>query len=207
MALPLSNGSVSDLAHRYTPSDSPPATSPLREREQPYVRMSQRMPANTEEKERALQARERDLDARSQALDQVALQARMPPLRQDTASSSNPDYIRPRRTSYQSPSAMVRTDHASSCGCATCSVAHYSRPPSALHIAQTQALKDKEKKPGWIRRLSMPVGNAFSSSSPTIENLSKRDYRGMSKDNSRSPGYGHSRMGSRSVTDLALGRR
>lgn len=198
----MSNGTVSDLAHRYTPVASPPLSSPIREREQQFFIW--RQPANLEEQGQMAPSR----DQSSETHDRKPMYSpiRASPQRQETSPAVMSDHHSLRRTSYQ---ALPKPDHAASCGCATCSVSHYSRPPSALHLAQTQALKDKEKKPGWIRRLSMPVGNAFSSASstttaPGFDNGLKGDYK---KHNTRNSIYGHSRMGSRSVTDLALGRK
>ena len=48
--------------------------------------------------------------------------------------------------------------HAANCGCETCSVSKYSAPPQGVH----QRVDSKPDKPrSWMRRLSMPVGNAL----------------------------------------------
>lgn len=58
--------------------------------------------------------------------------------------------------------------HAPSCGCETCSIAKYRSPSSAQSFdfrppAKPLILRPVEKsRPGWIRRLSVPVGNAFN---------------------------------------------
>lgn len=84
-----------------------------------------------------------------------------------------------RPVSYAASSTSARSsshqtnDHAPSCGCASCSVQQYSQSPSAGQGQTAYDLRppDKpislrpEKPKGWIRRLSMDVGNAFSSSS------------------------------------------
>jgi hypothetical protein len=58
--------------------------------------------------------------------------------------------------------------HAPSCGCETCSVVKYrtpspTRPLDLRPPSKPLTLRPVEKsKPGWIRRLSVPVGNAFN---------------------------------------------
>ncbi|KAF9468037.1 hypothetical protein BDZ94DRAFT_1247023 [Collybia nuda] len=59
--------------------------------------------------------------------------------------------------------------HAPYCGCESCSVSKYKvtqvspQPHDLRPPAQPIMLRSVEKsKPGWIRRLSMPVGNAFN---------------------------------------------
>ena len=50
--------------------------------------------------------------------------------------------------------------HAAYCGCESCSVNKYKeKPPQTQPQAQRS---EKSKGGGWIRRLSMPVGNAFN---------------------------------------------
>jgi hypothetical protein len=68
--------------------------------------------------------------------------------------------------------------HASSCGCETCSVVKYRTPSPAQPLdlrlpTKPLTLRPVEKsKPGWIRRLSVPVGNAFSmDSKKSLNNL------------------------------------
>ncbi|TDL25824.1 hypothetical protein BD410DRAFT_826407 [Rickenella mellea] len=61
-------------------------------------------------------------------------------------------------------------DHAPYCGCHTCSAVHYASTSSAAAGASARELVPPgppiqlrpEKPKGWMRRLSMPVGNAFS---------------------------------------------
>ncbi|KAF9532511.1 hypothetical protein CPB83DRAFT_625353 [Crepidotus variabilis] len=78
-------------------------------------------------------------------------------------------------SSHHGPS----NDHAPSCGCETCSVSKYRssgsgpsdqrtprQQPSLTSIESKGQRSEKSKLgTGWIRRLSMPVGNAFSSDS------------------------------------------
>jgi hypothetical protein len=58
--------------------------------------------------------------------------------------------------------------HAPSCGCETCSVAKYRTPSPTQQLdlrppTKPLTIRPVEKsKPGWIRRLSVPVGNAFN---------------------------------------------
>ncbi|KAG6817667.1 hypothetical protein H0H87_005425 [Tephrocybe sp. NHM501043] len=67
----------------------------------------------------------------------------------------------------RSPTAGTAA-HAPYCGCESCSATKYRMPqappdPSSLRPpAEPITLRPAEKKPGWMRRLSMPVGNAFS---------------------------------------------
>jgi len=68
--------------------------------------------------------------------------------------------------------------HAPSCGCETCSVAKYRTPsPAAPPLdrppTKPLSIRPVEKpRPGWIRRLSVPVGNAFNlDSKKSIGNL------------------------------------
>ncbi|KAG6862570.1 hypothetical protein C0995_000118 [Termitomyces sp. Mi166 len=59
-------------------------------------------------------------------------------------------------------------DHAPCCGCESCSVAKYRAPQSPPDPASLGSpagpiiLRPPEKKSNWMRRLSMPVGNAFN---------------------------------------------
>lgn len=76
----------------------------------------------------------------------------MPPAHSQASASSS-------SVSIPRPSA----DHAPYCGCYACSAAQYSVPSQTQ--PQSSAVAKTEKSKGWIRRLSMPVGNAFSSDS------------------------------------------
>lgn len=57
-----------------------------------------------------------------------------------------------------STSSGAGAGHAANCGCEMCSVSKYSAPPQGVH----QRVDSKPDKPrSWMRRLSMPVGNAL----------------------------------------------
>jgi hypothetical protein len=60
----------------------------------------------------------------------------------------------------------LTADHAEFCGCDTCSASKYRirNPPSPhdMRPPEPPITLRPEKPKGWIRRLSMPVGNAFS---------------------------------------------
>ena len=63
----------------------------------------------------------------------------------------------------------TNTSHASNCGCESCSISKYqssASPNQPTQYMQSTALSanqrpEKKTSGGWIRRLSMPVGNAF----------------------------------------------
>ncbi|KAH9481393.1 hypothetical protein JR316_0005919 [Psilocybe cubensis] len=63
------------------------------------------------------------------------------------------------------------TSHASYCGCETCSVNKYKYSGSSTPKQQSNNAKsEKPTRSSWIRRLSMPVGNAFSLDSKRHQN-------------------------------------
>ncbi|CAA7267113.1 unnamed protein product [Cyclocybe aegerita] len=77
-------------------------------------------------------------------------------------------------TSHSNASTST-SNHAAYCGCESCSVSKYKsverssidqrQPPSGRspQVVEAKAQTHRTEKPkGWIRRLSMPVGNAFS---------------------------------------------
>ncbi|KAF8968174.1 hypothetical protein BDZ97DRAFT_1755568 [Flammula alnicola] len=71
----------------------------------------------------------------------------------------------PDHAEYNSNTSSTNTSgHASNCGCESCSVSKYrASGTSGLDQRQPhQRVDSKPEKPkGWMRRLSMPVGNAF----------------------------------------------
>jgi hypothetical protein len=86
-----------------------------------------------------------------------------------TPPNSRPTFAHSNSSSRQS--SQQREDkppHAPSCGCENCSIAKYRSPPPVQPLdlrppTKPLTLRPVEKsKPGWIRRLSVPVGNAFS---------------------------------------------
>ena len=85
-------------------------------------------------------------------------------------SSSSSTYL-PSGSQSQPPSPADRGQssslgHADFCGCATCSASKYKTQntpsPHDLRPPEPPINLRPEKPKGWIRRLSMPVGNAFS---------------------------------------------
>lgn len=93
----------------------------------------------------------------------------------------SPTQLRHFRSQPPSPVDEGRSstaDHADFCGCTTCSASKYKirNTPSAhdLRPPQPPITLRPEKPKGWIRRLSMPVGNAFSldskKSNPALKN-------------------------------------
>ncbi|KAG6842324.1 hypothetical protein C0991_010613 [Blastosporella zonata] len=83
-------------------------------------------------------------------------------------TSSSAQFPQSSQSQSQSPSASAT--HAPYCGCESCSATKYRTPQSQSPPDPTSfrppaepiSLRPAEKKPGWMRRLSMPVGNAFS---------------------------------------------
>ncbi|KAL0954444.1 hypothetical protein HGRIS_003421 [Hohenbuehelia grisea] len=89
------------------------------------------------------------------------------------SGSSQPPSPRVRTSSHVSQSEA--SEHAAYCGCDRCSASKYrSRSPASPVYGSTADLRPPEKpKPkGWIRRLSMPVGQAFSLDSAKRHNSS-----------------------------------
>lgn len=69
-----------------------------------------------------------------------------------------------------SPIPGEPNDHAPFCGCNQCSVAKYRAPPSPqddLRPVEPPINLRPDKPKNWMRRLSMPVGAAFSLDSPS----------------------------------------
>ena len=112
--------------------------------------------------------------------------------------------------------------HAPSCGCETCSVAKYRSPPTSQPLdfrppAKPLSLRPVEKsKPGWIRRLSMPVGNAFNLDSKkgisNIEGLGSRKRSTTSlgtviHQDGRKSYEANAMRANRSMTNLGMGGR
>jgi hypothetical protein len=61
--------------------------------------------------------------------------------------------------------SLTTADHADFCGCESCSVSKYGTrniPAHDLHPPEPPITLRPDKPKGWIRRLSMPMGNAFS---------------------------------------------
>ncbi|GLB40409.1 hypothetical protein LshimejAT787_0802800 [Lyophyllum shimeji] len=80
------------------------------------------------------------------------------------SQSHHSQYSQSPTSSHQSPQTQTAA-HAPYCGCESCSVAKYREsrsPPEPRPPAEPIALRPEKSKPGWIRRLSMDVGNAFS---------------------------------------------
>lgn len=167
----------------------------------------------------------------------------VPPSPNSIHPSHSHDGQSPRQSQYsQSPTSSRQSTqyqdnqpHAPYCGCETCSIAKYkssqasSQPQDLRPPAQPITLRPAEKsKPGWIRRLSMPVGNAFNLDSskhskgigniPNTsgksgifsldgrKNISTTTLRtGIQEDGRRS--YDAAAISNRSMTNLAGGRR
>jgi hypothetical protein len=86
-----------------------------------------------------------------------------------TPPNSRPTFAHSSSSSRQSSRQREEKPlHAPSCGCENCSIAKYRSPPPVQPLdlrppTKPLTLRPVEKsKPGWIRRLSVPVGNAFS---------------------------------------------
>ncbi|KAG6813399.1 hypothetical protein H0H92_011377 [Tricholoma furcatifolium] len=105
----------------------------------------------------------------------------------ETQSSSHATRYSPSPTSSTQHLSLSSTSsaspHAPYCGCESCSAAKYRMPPqppspsSARPLAEPITLRPPEiqKKMGWMRRLSMPVGNAFSLDS-TKKSVAAQNY-------------------------------
>ncbi|KDR76296.1 hypothetical protein GALMADRAFT_279447 [Galerina marginata CBS 339.88] len=109
----------------------------------------------------------------------------LPPSPQSPAEAQYESRIRERyaadNASNSNTNSTSGSTHAAYCGCETCSVNKYRNPGTSSNAEQplqskyqqapADAIKaqnlrsEKPSKGGWIRRLSMPVGNAFSSDS------------------------------------------
>ena len=98
-------------------------------------------------------------------------------------SSNSPDsrsvYLHSNSSSRQSSQQHEdKPPHAPSCGCETCSVAKYRTPSPTQPLDLRPPIKPlsirpvEKSRPGWIRRLSVPVGNAFNlDSKKSVGNL------------------------------------
>lgn len=91
------------------------------------------------------------------------------------------------RSSNQSlVSNLQDVDHAPYCGCDRCSASKYGHAGNITPSPHDLRPPDKpfnlrpEKPKGWMRRLSMPVGNAFSQKSSSNLGISSTSY-GTSK--------------------------
>ncbi|KZP25095.1 hypothetical protein FIBSPDRAFT_783504 [Athelia psychrophila] len=106
------------------------------------------------------------------------------------------------------PTRTSSSGHADFCGCATCSAAKYrmrSTPsPHDLRPPEPPITLRPEKPKGWMRRLSMPVGNAFSLDSKK-SNSSLRTP--AAEDGRMKKSFEHGGISNRSVGNLNLGRR
>jgi len=143
---------------------------------------------------------------------------------QQSQSPSSP------RSSTSSADGSRNGNHAPYCGCETCSVAHYKSPsnrspsPADLRPPEKPFTLRTEKPKGWIRRLSMPVGNAFSLDKKNTTKMYSLDankrnpngsattLRNVGEDGRMGPGrrsYDASGVSNRSMTSLigAGGRR
>jgi hypothetical protein len=119
------------------------------------------------------------------------------------------------RTSSVAMPASGPTDHAPYCGCAACSAAKYGRQdqsPSAHDLRPPEPpinLRPQPDKPkGWMRRLSMPVGAAFSlndSKKTPSPGLNRNSMSFVQEEDERSVrrGFDSKSPGNRSVTNFA----
>jgi hypothetical protein len=133
-------------------------------------------------REREFEARQRDIETlRSRALDDYATdtpRSNRVLLPYKTQESPEKKLHRPMLTSgysYSTTSLLppgasapaspvvqraIQDAHLPDCQCPACTIARYEEKP----LANRPRPQEREKsKGGWMRRLSMPVGNAFSS--------------------------------------------
>lgn len=144
-------------------------------------------------------------------------------------STSSSHSQRSSGTSSQPPSPQHLqgpSDHAPYCGCDKCSVAKYKMSPknpspTDLRPPERPILLRPEKPKGWMRRLSMPVGNPFSldhkrNNSATVgnfsldgkKNASSTALRGIQEDGRMGLRYdAGGGISNRSVTSFTLGQR
>jgi hypothetical protein len=93
-----------------------------------------------------------------------------------SSSSTQFPHSRSQPPSSANEGQSSTADHADFCGCDTCSASKYRvrNIPSPHDLRPPEPPINLRPEKGWIRRLSMPVGNAFSldskKSSPTLRN-------------------------------------
>lgn len=117
----------------------------------------------------------------------------------------------------QPPSPGERTqpannDHADFCGCASCSATKYKTrnapSPHDMRPPEPPINLRPEKPKGWIRRLSMPMGNAFSlDSKKSNQSLRNSVASPTGEDGRMRRSFEQGGISNRSVTNLGLGRR
>lgn len=132
----------------------------------------------------------------------------VPPSSSSSSHLPNPRY----QSQPPSPGDVTQSSpsgHADFCGCATCSASKYrvrSTPsPHDLRPPEPPITLRPEKPKGWIRRLSMPVGNAFSldskKSNSSLKSPPGEDGR------LRKKSFEQGGISNRTVGNLNLGRR